>query len=105
MPSSWKASIDATADAHASGWPEYVSPPAKNREPAGEVAAAELLGDRLRDDHRPERDVARVDPLRDREDVGDDVPVLDAEPLARASEAGHYFVGDQKNAVLVAQIA
>ena len=24
------ASIDATADAHASTWPEYVSPPAKN---------------------------------------------------------------------------
>ena len=30
-PSSWKASIEATADAHASGWPEYVSPPARKR--------------------------------------------------------------------------
>ena len=28
MPSSLNASIDATADAHASTWPEYVSPPA-----------------------------------------------------------------------------
>ena len=29
MPSSSKISIDATADAHASGWPEYVRPPGK----------------------------------------------------------------------------
>ena len=29
MPSSWNASIDATAEAHASGCPLYVSPPAK----------------------------------------------------------------------------
>jgi hypothetical protein len=29
MPSSWNASIEAIADAHASTWPEYVSPPAK----------------------------------------------------------------------------
>ena len=29
MPSSWKASIEAIAAAHASTWPEYVSPPAK----------------------------------------------------------------------------
>ena len=74
-------------------------------EPAGEEAVAQLVGDRLGDDHRPERDVARVDPLRDREDVGDDVPVVAGEPLAGAAEPGHHLVEDQQDPVPVAGLA
>src|SRR5262245_40551726 len=74
-------------------------------EAAGEVLVARPVRDRLADDHRAEWDVARVDPLRDAEDVGDDVPVLDAEPLARPAEAGHHLVGDQEDSVLVAHLA
>src|SRR5207302_9963611 len=46
------------------------------REPAGEAAASDPVRERLTDRHRAERDVAGVDALRHREDVGDHVPVL-----------------------------
>ena len=97
-PSSWNASIDATAEAQASGWPAYVSPPGKNlsRTQSAIVPA---------DDHRAERDVTGVDPLRDGDDVGDDVPVLAGEPAAGAAEAGHHLVEDQQDAVPVADLA
>ena len=98
MPSSRKMPIDATPDAHASGWPLYVSPPAKglSRDPVAEL---------LVDDHRPEGHVAGVDALRHREDVRHDLPVLAGEPLAGAAEAGHHLVEDQHDAVPVAHLA
>ena len=74
-------------------------------EPAGEEPAAHLLPDRLRDDHRAERHVAGVDPLRDGEDVRHDVPVLAREPLAGAAEAGHHLVADEQDPVPVARLA
>ncbi len=74
-------------------------------ETAGEEAVAQLICDRLRDDHRAERHVPRVDPLGDREDVRDDVPVVAGEPLAGAPEAGHHLVADQQDPVLVAGLA
>ena len=54
---------------------------------------------------RAERHVAGVDPLRDGDDVGHDVPVLAGEPLAGAAEAGHHLVEDQQDAVAVAELA
>src|SRR5262249_62262116 len=48
---------------------------------------------------------AGVDPLRDRKDVRDDVPVLAGEPLARTPEAGHHLVADQQDPVTVADLA
>ena len=98
MPSSRNASIEATAGR------------ARERmaavgQPAGEELVAQPLGDRLGDDHRAERDVARVDPLRHREDVGDDVPVVAREPLAGAAEARHHLVADQQDPVPVAGLA
>ena len=74
-------------------------------EPAGEEAVAQRLGDRLGDDHRPERHVAGVDALRDGEDVRDDVPVVAGEPLAGAAEAGHHLVQDQQDSVPVAGLS
>ena len=75
MPSSWKASIEATPEAAGARRVAAVG------EPAREVLVAHPVGDLLTHDHRAERDVARVDALGDREDVGDDVPVLAREPL------------------------
>ena len=42
MPSSLKMPMLATADAHASGWPEYVSPPGYGRS-ANESAMRRLM--------------------------------------------------------------
>ena len=74
-------------------------------EPAGEEPVAHLVDDLAARDHRAERHVARVDPLRDAEDVGHDVPVLAREPPAGAAEAGHHLVEDQQDPVAVADLA
>ena len=42
IPSSRKASIEATPAAHASGWPEYVSPPAKGLSCTHSASAFEI---------------------------------------------------------------
>src|SRR5215213_11075211 len=42
--------------------------------------------------------------FRHRDQIGNDFPVIDREPLARATKPGHHFVSDQKYPVLVAQI-
>ena len=73
--------------------------------PPGKKLVAHLVDDLAARDHRAERHVARVDPLRDAEDVGHDVPVLAREPLAGAAEAGHHLVEDQQDAVAVADLA
>ena len=74
-------------------------------EPAREELVAHLVDDLAAGDHRAERHVAGVDPLRDAEDVGDDVPVLAGEPLAGAAEARHHLVEDQQDPVAVADLA
>ena len=98
IPSSSKILIDATADAHASGWPEYVRPP-------GNGWRANVSAIALRDDHAAERHVAGVHALRERDEVGRDIPAIDREPLAAPAEAGHHLVGDHHDAELVADRA
>ena len=75
------------------------------REAAREEPVAHLVDDLAARDHRAERDVARVDPLRDGDDVRDDVPVLAREPPPGAAEAGHHLVEDQQDPVAVADLA
>ena len=48
---------------------------------------------------------ALVRPLAMVMQVGHDVPVVDREPPAGAAEAGHHLVGDQQDAVAVADLA
>ncbi len=74
-------------------------------EPAREEPAPHPLLQVLADDHRAERDVARVDPLRHGEDVRDDVPVLAGEPPAGTTEARHDLVENQEDPVPVADLA
>src|SRR5215210_7299338 len=74
-------------------------------EPAREVLVLHPVGDRLPDDHGAEGHIARVDALGDREDVGHDIPVVHAEPLAGAAEPGHHFVADEQDPVPVADLA
>ena len=74
-------------------------------EPSGEEAVAYLVDDLAARDHGAERDIARVDPLRDTEDVGHDVPVLACKPLPRPPESGHHLVEDQEDPVAVADLA
>ena len=75
------------------------------RQSAREVLVAHPLGERLADDHRAERHVARVDALGDGDDVRDDVPVLAGEPAARAPEARHHLVEHEQDPVPVAHLA
>ena len=73
-------------------------------EPARVDAIVERRGDLVRDDHAAERDVSRVHALGETDEVRRDAPVLDREPLAAAAEPGHHLVGDQHDAVAVAEI-
>src|SRR4029453_16236367 len=50
------------------------------RQPTGEEPVLDRVVDMVADGHRAERNVPRVDSLRGRDDVGDDVPVVAAEP-------------------------
>ena len=74
-------------------------------EPAGVGTVVEGGGDLRGDDDAAERHVAGVDPLREGDEVGDDAPPVDGEPLAAPAEAGHDLVGDHDDAVLVADLA
>ncbi len=74
-------------------------------QPAGEELVAHPVRDVPAEDHRAERDVSRVDPLRDGDDVRDDVPVLAGEPAAGAAEARHHLVEDEQDPVAVAHVA
>ena len=74
-------------------------------EPTGEEAVLDRLVDVVAHGHRAERDVAGVDPLRGRDDVRDDVPVVAGEPAARAAPARHHLVEDQQDPVAVADLA
>jgi hypothetical protein len=73
-------------------------------EPAGDRGVGERVGDAPADDHAAERHVARVHALGEADEVGRDVPVLHGEPLAAPTEAGHHLVGDDHDAVAVADL-
>ena len=74
-----------------------------------EAARKHLVVEEIRDlppnPDGAERDIRARNPLRHRHDVGNDLPVIDGEPLARSSKAGHHFVGNHHDAVLVAERA
>ena len=74
-------------------------------EPAGEGDRVEVRPDAVGDDDAAERHVARVDALREGDEVGGDVEVLEPPPGAQAAEADHDLVGDVDDAVAVAQFA
>ena len=73
---------------------------------AGERAAESADHRRVHDlglaDDRRQRHAAR-DALGDRHEIGLDAGVFDGEHLAGAREAGLDFIGDEQDAVLVAQ--
>jgi len=71
-----------------------------------EHVVVEVLRDLRAHRHAAERHVAGVHALGEGEDVGHDAgPVLDAEPLPGAAEAGHDLVDDEEDAVPVAERA
>jgi hypothetical protein len=74
-------------------------------EAAGERPVVERVGDAPGDDHAAQRQVAAVHALGEADEVGRDVPAVDREPFAAAAEAGHHLVGDEHDAVLVAEVA
>src|SRR6185369_16896237 len=54
---------------------------------------------------RAELDVGAREALGHRDEVGLDAPVVDGEPLPGPPEAGHDLVGDEQDAVPVADLA
>ena len=73
------------------------------REPPGIDPLVEGGGDRVRNDDAAERDVPRVHAFGEADQVRANVPVLDREPFATPPESGHDLVGDEHDAVLIAQ--
>ena len=74
-------------------------------QPAVENFVLEMLRDVMAHADRAQRQVAGSESLGHADQVGNDFPVIDGEPFARAAEAGHDFVGDHQDAVLVAELA
>ena len=75
----------------------------------GQAATEGLVGEGIRDAlphrHRSQRQVGGGQALGHGEDVRDDAPMVDGEPLAGATEAAHHLVGDHHDAVAVADLA
>lgn len=65
-------------------------------------ASCESIGDFRGNQDGPERRVTAGDAFADENQIWLDAPVLDGKRLARAAEAGHDFVGDEKDAALAA---
>ena len=70
-----------------------------------EVVILEVVGDLLCRRAKAERHVRRGDSFGCDQDVGLHAPVIDREPLAGASPAGHHFVVDHQHAVAIADFA
>ena len=70
-----------------------------------EDVVVEVLRDLLRDDGATERHVSGRHALRESHDVRDDALVVGAEPLPRASEAGHDLVEHEEDPVAIAERA
>src|SRR5882762_9343872 len=64
-----------------------------------------MLCDVMTHAHGSEREIAGSQSLGHRNQVRDNLPVIDGEPRAGAAESGHDFVRDHQDAVLVAQFA
>ena len=73
-------------------------------EPAGIGAVGEGVVDGVVDGDATQWHVAGGDALGEGDQVGDDVEVLDREPLSGPAEAGHHLVGDHHDAVPVADL-
>ena len=69
------------------------------------LAAHESVGDVLASDGTAHGQVATGNALGNGHDVGGDAPVLAGEHLAGATEAGYHLIGDEQDAVLVADFA
>ena len=65
----------------------------------------ERCDDLLAHEHGPDRLIAAAQPLGDRHQVRRDALLLDGVQRARAPHAAHDFVGDQEDAVPVADVA
>lgn len=66
-------------------------------------ARENALVDRATHDDGGARDVATGKGFGHGDDIGIEVPVLEAEPFSRATEGGLDFVGDEQSAVFLAQ--
>ena len=73
-------------------------------EPAGVGAVGEGVVDRVTDRHAPEGHVARGDALGEGQQIRHNIEIVDTEPLPGAAEAGHHLVGDEDDAVAVADL-
>ena len=73
------------------------------REAAGEDAVVEGFRDVTRDEDATDGNVTRVDSLSEGNEIGDDVECVERKPFTGATEAGHDFVEDQNDAVLVGE--
>ena len=62
----------------------------------------QYIGDPVADKHAAKRQVPGRDALGERHEIGPRTEVVRTEPLAETTEAGDDFIGDQQNAVLVA---
>ena len=71
-------------------------------EAAVEDVAVEVAGDAVAHGHGAEGQVGGRQALGHGDHVGHDVPVIDGEPASRSAEAAHHFVGDEEDAVAVA---
>ena len=91
----------ASAAAHETGCPQYV--------PGCTFSSGPFLVEGISDlcarDRGGQRQVTRRDAFRDRHQVGHDVFMLHAEPLAGAPEAGDDFVRNHQHFVVVADVA
>jgi hypothetical protein len=69
-----------------------------------EDVVLEMIGNLTSHANRAECYIRARESFRHRDQIRHNFPVVDREPFASAPETGHHFVGDQKNAVLVAKI-
>src|ERR1700752_70050 len=65
----------------------------------------EVIGNLASHAHRAELHVSTRQTFGHRDQVGNDFPVIDREPLTSATKPRHHFISNQENAVLVAKIS
>src|SRR5204863_8149369 len=64
-----------------------------------------VIGNLASHAYGPELHVRARQTFRHRYQIWFNPPVIDREPLAGTTKTGHHFVGNQKNAVLIAKLA
>ncbi|MNC54612.1 hypothetical protein D3C75_1041030 [compost metagenome] len=70
-----------------------------------EVARFEISAQRLRDHDAADRDIPRVHPLGEGDEIRHNTIMLQGEPLARPTKTGHYFIQDEQYAEFICQFA